>query len=86
MQVAILERHVGTEDCLYLPEGECEMTATELEASIREWQKTFEKMLMEMTSTTTEDGQAMFFDGIPLVMAFSVAVDGLKNDHNGGNR
>jgi len=60
------------------------MTATELEASIREWQKTFEKMLMEMTSTTTEDGQAMFFDGIPLVMAFSVAVDGLKNDHNGG--
>ena len=62
------------------------MTAPELEASIREWQKTFEKMLMEMTSTTTEDGQAMFFDGIPLVMAFSVAVDGLKNDHNGRNR
>jgi hypothetical protein len=61
------------------------MTATELEARIQQWEQTFEKMLIEMTSTRTEDGKAMFFDGMPLLTAFTNAVGGLRSDHNGRN-
>lgn len=57
------------------------MTTEKLEVNIREWEKTFEKLLIEMTSVTTEDGKAMFFDGIPLLKEFETAVYRLKSDH-----